>query len=434
MPPIQQAILLVRAAKDHWSAEFTAMTDRIPTQDAEEMLRWFSGERSRQAIRPGIETFLFHPLPSGRFVLAKTCPNRGSLLEIFDAKTTYNVHLMIVAPETLLQFANNPVTLCRKLDEIGAWLSPEKRWETLQSFSVETGGAMLDYRLLDRLTDQIGAESLVSLLQSVTGSVCTFFAADQPRLDVIEGIISLLPVDWRPELSFSTELHFSLEHPLKLIGLSAPVADIGLPLCDLRFRAGRRLPPLDPWSMFVLQILRRKAFEQLESFLTRDFLRLDQLGRTENTGMPTDLDTLGHRGLEQFASRSVADWPAIAADSKALMTPISTGVHLIERPRESPSISRTRRFPHLETDIMLIESYAARAFFGDERALVSLRRHWGRLMAELPWYDRCELSNDYVALTRDMMTAATTHDELKEPRRTLFALDVLDVFLSDPRG
>jgi hypothetical protein len=366
---------------------------------------------------------LFHPLPSGGFALAKTFPCRGEVLDVFKTESVCKVHLFIVSPETLLQFANNPLAVYRRLDESGY----VKQHTILQPITLNDGGAMIDCELVNNTINNFGVEPLVTLLQSTIDNVCTFFTTGftngYEHLDIIETIINLLPVNWRTELSFSSEFHFSLDEPFKLIGLSEPVAATGLPVCDLRnatLQAEQKSKfssshSLSAWTNFVLNVLRRRDYESLETFLTCDFLRQDVLDTTPSSSVTNDLDLLGRQGLYYLQSQNTEF-------TESLVSPMS-GLPPIRRVKRAAS--RSEKFPRVESEIAEIDSYAARAFLGDEWALAELRQLWKQMLKKLEQEERYELSGEYVGLARDFMTAQQT----RELRKTMLALNVLGVFL-----
>ncbi|MDR3109617.1 MAG: hypothetical protein LBU65_08020 [Planctomycetaceae bacterium] len=424
MALIQQVTVIVSSDATRWRSEIAASTDGVCEYDTCEILRWFSGQRLSKVMMSEVGFVLFHPLPSGRFAIAKTFPCRGEVLDVFKSESVCKVHLFIVPPETLLQFANNPVAVYRRLDELGY----VKQHAELQPITLNDGGAMIDRELVNNALDTFGAESLVTLLQSTIDNVCTFFTTGFTNggghLNIIETIINLLPVNWRTELSFSSEFHFSLDEPFKLIGLSEPVAATGLPVCDLRnasLKMRQQSKPSSPhasssWTNFVLNVLRRRDYESLETFLTCDFLRQDVLDTTLAGSGTNDLDLLGRQGLHYLKSQN-------AEFTKSLVSPMS-GLPPIRHVKRATS--RGKKFPRVESEITRIDSYTARAFLGDEWALTALRQLWQQMLKKLEQEERYELSGEYVGLTRDFMTAQQT----RELRRTMLALNVLGVFLS----
>lgn len=313
MFPIEQVVLLVKSTQYRWKAKVVSDTTGVSASDVAEILDWFT-EPDLTLGTCETESVFFHPLPSGRFTLARIIPRRDALLDCFRNTGSFYVHVMIVAPETLLQFANNPYGIARALEERQAWLPLYRRPRRLHALTLDGGGPIFQRERIERLVETYGADVLVALLQSVLDAVCTVFTCEGEPAELIEGLLSLLPVRWRPELSFSTEPRFSLQRPVRLLG--GPwiaeagrsfAEDTGLPRFSLRklrldnrgdgasreiFTVDRHgktkgnvCPDvLDAWPQFIRNILHHKAFAILEDCLVSDLL----YGRTPASWQKSD--------------------------------------------------------------------------------------------------------------------------------------------------
>ncbi len=527
MPQIEQAVLLVRTTQHARKAEFTACSPDLHPLDRMEMLDWFTDESFQASPISDTPNIFFHPLPSGRFVIARTVPRRDTVFSLFSFSSSFYVHLMAVPREILLQFANNPLRIDRLLEERNAWLPPNRRpkamQEMMQPIKIEEGGPMIDHDLLEELVDRYGADLLARLLQSSFDAVSTFFITDRIPSEVIEGVLSLLPIPWRLEVTFSTGFHFSPQCPVKLVGCKTLFKnEDASPVFQLRDDTPHRFANglvLEPWPLFVCQVLRRKAFPVLEACLIEDFLEKDPgvpsppfetVGRErmgegfsreyrdeaecEGGGVSweePDIDRIGALGnacldrlfdgrfsfpdalVESTAEANRECAPSVPPGLVAGSLPIAVTDYFAEPngffadpvahandtiPETTPSFSvaehpvvleksahaaeptmpapdswkRNRRCLNISgQELQEIDSFTTRALFGDESAREQLRIRWKKLVSRLSWHDRHELCFEYVELIKTVMVQPLPISGSKEPRRSLDALEVLDIFLDD---
>lgn len=275
MDPIEQVLLSAKVEDANWSCELLGATNAVHPVDLRELEGWFSGEIVNSSYQPGTSSLFFHPLPGGTYTIGRLIPRRTSLGLPHHRRSFYIQHL-IVSASTLRSFANNPIALYQELYALGKVpVFPRTPFPLDPIFlpGPWTSASSVDDRLLSELSRNPGIPGLAILMQSALDSVCTFFSGGPSPIRLISGLFNLLPLSWRPELTFSTDLHFSKSRPFKLIGVQGSpnlirmnAVDMGISYCDfsaIRNSETKTLPLLDYWAQFIFHILEQKSFDFL---------------------------------------------------------------------------------------------------------------------------------------------------------------------------
>ena len=315
MEPIQQVILAVSADETCWQCDVIASTDSVNPVDLQELVDWFSEEIPDSAFRFELTNLFFHPLPSGNYTIGRMIPQTGSIFSFLNNQRAFYVQHLIVSPEMLLQYANNPILLFQKIHSLGAvqlFRKPPKTVTPIILPKPSTPIPFVDQRLLGELAVNPGPKALSILLQATLDSVCTFFTGGPATIRVISGLFNLFPISWRPELTFSTEFHFSRSRPLKLVGVSGGTSmfrmnssDIGISFCDLaaiRRAENQTITLLDAWPLFIYHVLRKRNYAFLQ-----DKLRLE-FDATRYNGSMYDLPGTDPDELRVLANKWFADF------------------------------------------------------------------------------------------------------------------------------
>ncbi len=284
MDPIQQVLLSVKAETENWRADTLAATDSVHAVDLKELEDWFSEEMLDSTFRFEATNLFFHPLPSGRFTIGRMIPRQGSVFSYLKHQRSFFVQHLVVTPETLLRFANNPIALFQRVHALGGvplFNVPPRKLRPFQIPEPSPPLPLVDERLLTGLIQNPGTKAVAILLQTALDSVCTFFTGGPSTMRMISGLLQLLPLSWRTELTFSTELHFSRSRPLKLVGINGGAKmfqlnspDLGISFCDLAAikRTGLDLlPHLDSWPRLIFQTLERGGLPFLEKKFREEF-------------------------------------------------------------------------------------------------------------------------------------------------------------------
>ncbi len=195
-----------------------ARSSGVQQIDARELAVWCPSHDSLLEHATEAVSFNFHPLPSGAYCISRTAPagweysGRGG--------TRVYTHCLLVPPETLGRFANNPFALLQAAMAVGAMEIRDPIPTRLETLSLAGGATPVDQPLLMRLSNRPGPREMAVLVQSALNTVCLAVVGESPAHDLFAGLMSCLPPEGRLDFSFSTGLKFSGRRPFHLLALS----------------------------------------------------------------------------------------------------------------------------------------------------------------------------------------------------------------------
>ncbi|MCL2306282.1 MAG: hypothetical protein FWC43_13135 [Planctomycetaceae bacterium] len=485
---IQQALLSVIVEENRWKSELVVATDQIHAADLEELSDWFSERLPDFALRFEMTNLFFHPLPSGNVTLGRMIPNKKD--------HSFCVHYLIISPQLLLKFANNPIALYQRLRNGNEQLffhKPPQRLEPIPIQEPVHSIPLVDEQILNRLVDNPGPKATAVLLQTALDSVCTFFVGGPTSLRMLHGLFNLLPLSWRTELTFSTDLHFSRSRPFKLVGIHAE-ADIfhflpsdshsddhRISFCDLNTlkRPECKNVFLEAWPLLIYHLLQRREFESLQKIYQEDSRSVPGLPTADCPpgSNPEELRILGNRCLRGlFASpqtietkpvlrkaASVEDanlTPFIFPDfeqtefqtmelelselaseeiyrsaydeDSSVPVPLATMIQKkVVKLNDSGSLllKRIKKYPNLKNELKWLDSCTARVLLGDSSAQIPFRTCWNNIRERTDAIERLELTEDYLLLIRDFMNSYSLRNEPRLLERDINILELLNVLL-----
>lgn len=480
METVEQVFLFVQATNGIHRAEMTAATDRIPACDLSELVQWFSDPVENLAIRFDAFCLFFHPLPSGHFALGILHPCDGDERSLFKKPDSFFVRVLVIPPKTLFLKGNNPIFLYRELSREGMLPFLRKIPETLSSLTVSDKRRILDHDLLHRLAAEPGAAAVAATEQSLCDELCLFMIrpTNLSMLHLIEGLIDLLPIRFRTELSFSTELFFSENYPFRLIGLSGNKKNAshwsiatGIPLLDLD-RYQKTKPTLcptsfDAWPQFVFQILENAQFTDLERILEAEFDQLLSAPQDETFCVLdwNELHEMGDRWSKAIREGKAPDKSPASTISKCSTKEIrfhsghptkeilrcssvfDRVLPLLDREMASFNLNRETvtsiilnsgnqilsTIPKDRTEAErylqeILDHSVERLFAGERSALDEIREHWNELRQQVSWEQLDQLREIYLARIRAAVTDFSENGEEKADRNARF-LDLMLLLL-----
>ncbi len=214
----EQAIFtsLTRRGKSgyHLVARSTGVTDI----DAAAIATW-SPSHGALIVDPANRTNVsFHPLPSGRFALSRTC--QGPAEYSGRGGRQLYTHTLIIDQGVLGRVKNQPFTVLHDALALGHLHyrpEPEPQLRPVPMSLMPTAPASpgeAEQAALDRTR-------LASILERLAGGhrVEVPYAGDRALL--AEYLIGLLPTETRPRISFATSLRPSMVRPFQLVLIDA---------------------------------------------------------------------------------------------------------------------------------------------------------------------------------------------------------------------
>ena len=475
MEPVEQVFLRVRSVDGFRTAEIAAATELVRVSDMTEIVGWFTDTESNSIIRFDTLNVFFHPLPSGDFAIGMIYPDQRGFFSFLHPPKSFFARILIVPPRTLLEKGNNPPAFLEELRrrrKVPLVSRAPKRLMPIQPLKTPPP---FDRETLEVLADSPGPAPLAGLFQSLFDSECTFlFSGKRPVTTILAGLFELLPLGYRTELTFSTDLFFSVQTPFRIIGMSGPrrlaleqAKAIRIPLVILE----KDHPPKtlkgisdvrEPWPEFVRHVLESRQFDFLEkqwaieydrsfstfdeeSPLTTDWENLHGLAVSWMKKMKADS---GQAGLGGDSVRADIPEAFRCLDTVEELLPLIDEENRIwskqqqrmidkdvmsapQDPKTVPNLvsGLMERLPHLREDLQVMDSLLARAFFGDATVLPGISEAWKKIRAKTTWDEREKICEEYISLTRSIFLVGPEQSEARQVERSAIFLELVSVFL-----
>lgn len=432
MQLVEQAVFAVPENDAGGGYRIVAAGEGLHESDLSELAVWGPGRDSLLYGDAAAESLNFHPLPSGSY-----CLSRSAAVGDGHGGRQTMTHCLVIPPDVLARFGNNPFALAREAAKRELWLTAPPRGDWLEPLSIGGRATAVDQALLGQLAAETGAEIVAAGVQAARDALCLAIGPDPHPATIMAGIVNCIPVECRLELSFSTGLKFSPRRPFRLVALSDDQAErhwvAGYPNVEVfapgdRAAASGRL--LDGWSRLIHRALARGEIE---------FLAVELSKRRFNL--------------------SAADLPALGLQLLEELDAVELGVPRRERRRESAGSAETARAAHaahprfikkipppsaaqpasadqpaawLELNsprvvdkLELLDDLVYDAIAGQPGALDQLREQWPRLHGELDERLTAESREQYLRYALSVWEQCAAADGTRHADQAIQALDVL---------
>jgi hypothetical protein len=424
--------------------QVVARSPGVCEADARELALWSPTHDSM--LDPDAESFNFHPLPSGAYCISLTAAagwDGGG--QVGQRVAT---HCLIVPPEVLARFANNPFALMRTALESGALevLTPPP--SVLEPLLLVGSAAAVDSALLAELAVDPGPRPMAVLVQAARNAVCLALAGAHSPAQQIAGLLNCLPPQCRLEFSFATGLKFSPRRPYRLVALSGDPAErlwaanhTNVSILDLSDNDPPRSMSLDGWARLIERILSTGRLSFLAAQLSKRRFELTS----------DDLPALGLQLLEDLevaggADVSVCPEAGKEADKNACPTgenvcptlapPRAHAAHrqfeksakaaaTAEWRTSAPSACLDAGSPEVLDKLETLDDLVYEAINGRTIAIERLHLLWPKLLAELGEDLLVESREQYLRFALSIWEKCTDSNGVRNPARAVQALDVL---------
>jgi hypothetical protein len=444
MAYVEQAIFTSAETERSAGYQLVARSPGVAEADARELAVWCPSHDS--LLEPGAPLSVnFHSLPSGAYCVSRTAAAGWE----YSGRGGHRVytHCLIVAPEVLARFANNPFAVLRAAVAGGAMEVRQPVPERLEPLSLVGGSSPVDQTLLARLTTHPGARKMAALVQAALEAACLAVSGEPSAAELIAGLFSCLPPPCRGEFSFSTGLRFSSRRPFRIVALSGDAAEHrwiarqhNVTVLDLCQDSPAGAAPVDGWARLVGRVLAASR----TSFLAAELAK-PRADLTTN-----DLDALGLQLLEELDSAefhekgAVAPRPAAPAAGEggtATTGTIAPGLaHAAHRQFAKsstagggrPSVAGPSRAIAADSAAVLqrlehLDDVVYEALNGDQTAAEALQTLWPAVLAELGENQVAESREQYLRYALRIWEECVDGDGMRDPTRAVQALDVLCV-------
>jgi hypothetical protein len=474
MTPIEQVIYTSAVTDRGAGYQIVARSPGLHDEDARELALWCPSHDSFLDLGPEAVSYNFHPLPSGAFCVSRTLPagweysGRGGV--------RVYTHCLIVAPDVLLRFSNNPFALLRAALANGIVDIRDPLPMRLEPVTLAGGATTVDQNLLIELANQAGPKAMAALVQAAREAVCLAVSGQVAPERLIAGLINCLPLTHRTEYSFTTGLKFSPRRPFRLVALPGDPAEQrwlehhnNVSALDLTGNVPLPTQPLDGWSQFIERLLStgRTAFYST------------QLSKRRFNLTPEDLPVLGLQLLEELDATALKN-PSLRQDDRK--QPMSAQGGNASPAEEFPRIAATdgepsdaerlstikeefiqrahaahRRLakadagsksgaaapatvlesecpsPEVLEKLELLDDLVYESIGGNAQAMQQLRNTWPTLERELDDRLLAESREQYLRYSLSIWEDYIAEDGHREPTRAVQALDVLCLLFEGER-
>jgi len=477
---IEQAIF-TSAESDHAVGyHLVARSPGLDEADARELSVWGPSHDSLEPSSSSMAASVnFFRLPSGNYAVSKT-QLAGAEYSGRGLRTYTNC--LVVPPRVLGRFANNPFALLRAAWAKGLLKICDAVPSQLVPFQLAGRAAPVDEGLIGQLVEQCGPRTIGRLLEAVLEPKPVVLIGVRRPEATVAGLLNLLPLSCRGELSFSTGLKYSPRRPFQLLIASEESAELRR-LYRQQLVAVVDVSPQSPsssghtasgWGGYVADAIEHDAVPMVvEQLLERQeglhLANLNDLGEHLRREVRAHAARTSSPGADSPTGRPVRPQPPPAVapqgatgvettdddflvmllsgnDSTSAGSPPATedethtehrngrSAHLHRgRPinlRQSPSVLMEVESPHVVERLEKLDDVVFDAISGDARAMEEVTRLWPQLVAELG-PQRVEESREQYLRYSLSIWESCLEDGLRDPERAVASLHVLSVLFSD---
>ena len=467
MELIEQAVFTSAETDRSAGYQVVATSPGVREVDARELAVWGASHDALLAGAPNAVSFNFHPLPSGAYCVSRTTPAGWE----YSGRGGMRVYTqcLIVPPDTLARFANNPFALLRAALTNGSLHLYENVPDHLSPIELPGRAAVVDSALLSRLAVNPGADWLAALIQAALRSVTLGIVGGPPAEHVFAGVINCLPPACRTEMSFSTGLKFSPRRPFRLVALSGDLEEqervqrlYHVNLLTLSGPPPAELAVTDSWPRFIHRVLKSGRASLLSA----------ELSKRRSGFSPGDLSALGLQLLEELEAALCSEghddqapeedpWSGIwlpeidlpeqadhiesplSGEQKADDVPArpehvqqahaahsrfrkSSNTAVVAGPKP-PGPSKTISHPEAKTleKLERLDDLVYDAISGSETALEELKLAWPCLRTDLDEAALVESREQYLRYALSIWESCVRPDGVRDPARAVQSLEVL---------
>jgi hypothetical protein len=445
MAQVEQAVFTSAETNRLAGYQVVARSLGVCEADARELAVWGPSHDSLLELGPEAVSINFHPLPSGAFCVSRTTAAGWE----YSSRGGHRVYTqcLIVPPEVLRRFANNPLALIRAALAGGMLEVLPQVPRRLEPLRLAGRAAPVDQTLLARLAANPGPQSIATLLQAALDSPCLAVAGKPSAGELIAGLLNCLPPECRTEFSFSTGLKFSSRRPFRVVALSGDPAERrwvahhqNIIVWEPAGSGSPESTPLDGWARLIERVLTSGRTSFLATQLSKRRLHL----------APADLSALGLQLLEDLDASALrtdhgptmAESPAPQAGIPPAVSPGSGGrkrAHAAHpRFAKSSPAATTERLkaaapsktlgpsaPEVLEKLEHLDDVVYEAIDGQATAMAQLETLWPEVLAALGDELAAESREQYLRYALTIWEDSHGPGSVRNPSCAMRALEVL---------
>jgi hypothetical protein len=425
---VEQAIFASSEQNGEMGHQVVARSSGVCTADAHELPVWEPSRDSMLETDTDAESYNFHPLPSGNYCISRSTPEPCK-----GGESKAYTHCLIVPPEVLARFGNNPFAVIDQMTEQSLWRTPRNSFGRLEPFMPSGGAAPVDQALLRHLAIDPGVQSMAMLVQQACNAVCLAVAGVQQPKHLIAGLFSCLPPECRLDFSFSTGLKFSPRRPFRIVAVSDDPAErlwvsnyANVTLVELGDDVSLRSVPLDGWASLIERVL---STDHIPFFAA-------QISKRHFDLVLDDLPALGLQLLETLdGSTFTEEHPRPTPPSK-IVSSSEQHAHSPHRQFEKTLAMAATTLgvasehqglypPEILEKLEYLDDLVYEAISGQTDSLEKLRAAWPKIFTELGEEMLAESREQYLRYALSIWDECANVGDVRDPARAIQALDVL---------
>jgi hypothetical protein len=211
---VEQAIYTSIPGRGRGGYRVVARSAGVPESDANALARWAPSHGALIVDAANRTSLNFHPLPSGRLALSRTCA--GPAEYSGRGERQLYTHVLILEVAALRAAGNQPIAVYRDAMALGHLRYRPDPGEVLQP--VELGGvhAAQDAATWANRARVLGLPGLDVLEAQLAAGEPVQLRHAGDRIALVECLLGLLSAEAMPETSFSTSLQPSVIRPYRL--------------------------------------------------------------------------------------------------------------------------------------------------------------------------------------------------------------------------
>lgn len=460
---IEQAVFTSAVTSRAAGYQVVARSPGVCDEDARELAVWCPSHDALLDSSPQGQSVNFHPLPSGAFCVSRTVAAGWEYSGRGGARVY--TQALLVPPEVLARFANNPFALLKAALAGGRLRQYDEVPEHLEPFRLSGRATAVDRPLLDQLAKQLGPAWLASLMQAALSSPTLVVVGGPPADHVFAGMLACLPLGCRTEFSFSTGLRFSSRRPFHLVGLAPDAEELrriqrlyNVGVLDLSGAPPSSFAPRDSWARLVEWTFRHQAQERLAQALSQRHADV-ALGELSALGLQLleELDTApppGGAAAGASEESAVGPLPTPAAVASGVPEPSPEGLAepklperlqqahaahtrfekstpVVAAPVAAPSESLATEDAPVRQMLQELDAAVFEAVAGHEAAVEQVKALWTQFRAcgRQPLVGQAREA--YLRYALAIWEASSGSDGVRSPKRATLSLEILCVLFDD---
>jgi hypothetical protein len=442
---IEQAVFTSAKTDRAQGYQLLSRSPNLTEADAREISVWAPSHGSLLEQAGECSSANFFQLTSGSFCVSRT--TRAGAEYSGRGESIYT-QFLVVPPDVLAKFANNPFAILRAAAASGALCVHDVVPDSLEPLHLGGRAPVVDLGLMAQLARDPGSAAIATLVQAALASDRLAVSADASCEQLIAGLFNVLPVECRSQFSFSTGLIQSPSRPVRLSALPADesswraVGRQGITLLRLETNTTPEVG-WEGWAAWIAGILSSGKLSVLAAELeqSRPGLSCGDLGK-----LGEDLQTALRDGHARPQAKQGSATPAKSPRKPKRRSPSITqradqahpahqsGVLVEGASRATELDTLAKKLSQQPAEILemleRIDDLVFAAISGDTQALAELEVLWPLTAAELE-PDLVEQTREQYLRCALSICSDFAEGEVRRPERALAAVDVLCVLFEE---